>query len=444
MTTTTILDPQGGLSAAVLEQIKTTITRLSDELHDIQQVLHNNPELAWEEKIAHDTATAYMETKGFKVTRGAYGFPTAWEAVFDNGDGPTVGFNSEMDALRGIGHACGHNLICIVGIGAAIGCAEFMKTNNIPGKIVLLGTPAEEAGGGKSFLVKKGAYDNMDICMMTHPMGQGNGAGIPFCSCAAGFSVKFKGASAHAAAHPDKGVNALDAAVSAYTNVALLRQQIPDSHRIYLTIKGSEGWSANVIPANSEIQIGIRAPTASEAIALIPRALNCVKAAALATGCEVDIRREIMYLDTCHSDELCRYLGEACSASWGLEEYTFEPDFRTPGSTDFGDVCYRVPAMHPFFRLPDMPKNEAPHSDSYAKYSGTRSATDAAVKSAAGIAFVGVRALVDAAWLKTVRESWEKQMSDVDAPTMLKRLDALMQEFKPGTMATAPCCHDDH
>lgn len=150
-----------------------------------------------------------------------------------------------MDALRSVGHACGHNLIAIVGIAAAVATAEVMVANKIPGKVILLGTPAEEAGGGKSFLVKKGAYDEMDICLMSHPMARGNGASIPRMSCTAGFSVQYKGASAHAAAMPEKGVNALDAAISAYTNIAFLRQQIADKHRLYLTLKGSENWSAN-------------------------------------------------------------------------------------------------------------------------------------------------------------------------------------------------------
>lgn len=359
MTISSVLTPEGGLAPSVLAEIDASVAALADDLHVVSQKLHDNPELAWEEKIAHDTATAFMEKRGWKVTRHAYGIDTAWKAEFDNGPGPVIGFNSEMDALRGIGHACGHNLICIVGMAGAIATAQFMEKHNVPGRVVLLGTPAEEGGGGKAFLLEKGAYDEMDVCMMTHPMGAGNGAGIPFCSCVAAFTVKFTGASAHAAANPSGGVNALDAAVASYTNIALLRQQIPDSNRIHLTLKGSEKWSANVIASTAEIQMGIRAPSAAETVKLIPRALNCVKAGALATGCEYKIYREILYLDTRHSEGMAQYLEQAVGEQYGASGYTWDRH-NTPGSTDFGNVCYKLPAMHPHFRLPDMPKDQMP------------------------------------------------------------------------------------
>lgn len=359
MTVTTVLSPQGGLTPAVLAEIDASVAELADELHEVSQVLHDNPELAYEEKIAHNTGCDYMERKGWKVTRHAFGLDTAWRAEFDNGPGPVIGFNSEMDALRGIGHACGHNLIFIVGIAAALATAEFMRANSVPGKVVLLGTPAEEAGGAKVILLDRGAYDDMDVCMMTHPMSAGNGAGIPYCACIAAFTVKFKGASAHAAANPSGGVNALDAAVASYNNIALLRQQIPDSNRIHLTLKGSEKWSANVIASDAEIQMGIRAPSASETVSLIPRALNCVKAGALATGCTYTIQREILYLDTRHSEAMAQYLEQVIGEQYAKDGYTWDRH-NTPGSTDFGNVCYKLPAMHPAFRLPGIPKNEMP------------------------------------------------------------------------------------
>jgi amidohydrolase len=358
MTIDSILSSSGGLTPAVLASIDATVASLTDELHAVSQTLHDNPELAWEEHLAHDTGCALMEKKGWKVTRGAHGLPTAWRAEWDNGPGPTIGFNSEMDALRGIGHACGHNLIFIVGIAGALATAAFMKENGVPGKVVLLGTPAEEAGGGKVVLLERGAYDGMDVCLMSHPMAEGNGAGIPFCACIAAFTVTFKGASAHAAANPSGGVNALDAAVAAYTNIALLRQQIPDPARIHLTLKGSEGWSANVIAAHAQIQMGIRAPSAAATMALIPRALNAARAGALATGCEIEIRREITYLDTRHSEGLAQYLEQAVGEAWG-DEYGWDRH-NTPGSTDFGNVCYTLPALHPHFRLPDCPKGTMP------------------------------------------------------------------------------------
>jgi metal-dependent amidase/aminoacylase/carboxypeptidase family protein len=176
------------LSSVVIESIEKAIQQADKELSAVSLDIHGHPELGWDEHHAHEVLTALMEEKGFKVERHAYGMKTAWKATYEVGEGGrTIGFNSEskpysgvitsggwpclsselpVDALPGIGHACGHNLIGISGCAAAIGVAAALKQHDIPGKVVLLGTPAEEGGGGKTKLLAAGAYKGMDACLM--------------------------------------------------------------------------------------------------------------------------------------------------------------------------------------------------------------------------------------------------------------------------------------
>lgn len=207
----------------------------------------SHPEVKLQEYFAHDNLCDFMRQQGFTVTRHAYGMKTAFEAVFEHGEGGrTVGFNSEYDALpgfgKGAGHACGHNLIAISGVGAAIATAETLRRKNKAGRVILLGTPAEEDIGGKIILLKAGAYKSMDVCLMLHPApSSGLGPMLAISEC----EVEYTGHTAHAAGAPWEGVNALDAAVAAYTSLSMLRQQIKPTHRLHGIIKGSEGWVCN-------------------------------------------------------------------------------------------------------------------------------------------------------------------------------------------------------
>ena len=191
---------------------------------------------------------------GFVVERKAYGLATAWSAIFTSSAAsnveivPTVGFNSEMDALKGLGHACGHNLIAVAGCASAIATARALEHFDLSGRVVLLGTPAEEAGGGKVVMIERGAYDGLDACLMVHPGAGGagrHGAGVMTSLCIASLTATFSGAPAHAGAAPEKGVNALDAAVGAYSAINALRQQLPSDVRVHGIITGGEEMSVN-------------------------------------------------------------------------------------------------------------------------------------------------------------------------------------------------------
>ncbi|GAA6054161.1 hypothetical protein JCM3770_003225, partial [Rhodotorula araucariae] len=361
--------------ASFADFVKQTICTLDAQLRDLSLSIHARPELAWDEHHAHDVLTAYMEKQvGFVVTPHAYDLATAWSAVYTSSaattanEVPCIGFNSEMDALKGLGHACGHNLIAISGCASAIATARALEHFNIPGRVVLLGTPAEEAGGGKVLMLERGAYDGLDACLMVHP-GAGSagrhGAGVMTSLCITGLSATFFGTSAHAGAAPESGVNALDAAVSAYSAINALRQQLPRDVRVHGVISGGEEWSANVIPSRAKLMYGVRAPSAAALSALIPRVLRCFAGAALAAGCTYELERHFIYLDVRPSGPLARAFKAAAIQCWDRasvdsDAYQVDEDVALGGSTDFGNVTYKCPALHPMFSLPGAGTSEHP------------------------------------------------------------------------------------
>lgn len=218
--------------------------------------IHQNPELKYEEYQAHDNICNLMESLGYHVIRHAYGIDTSFEVEFGNG-GRLIVFNAEYDALPGMGHACGHNLIATSSITAFIATTESIKASGIAGRVRLLGTPAEESGGGKIKLINAGAYRDVDACLMAHPgpstmTEMGGTSGVDGISATRSLArkqvqVTFKGQNAHAGLAPWHGRNALDAVVASYVNVSLLRQQLPPSARVHGVIRQG-GHEPNIIP----------------------------------------------------------------------------------------------------------------------------------------------------------------------------------------------------
>lgn len=262
----------------------------------------SNPELAFEEHNAHDSICRFFDSlasDGFQVNRHAYGVGTALEVSYARGKGGrVVAFNAEYDALPGIGHACGHNLIATSSIASFLATCEAMKarySDDIGFSVRLLGTPAEESGGGKLRLIDAGAYKDVDACFMVHPFPILSGAPglLSSSSCSGQYlandkvQVTFTGKPAHASAAPWEGVNALDAVVAAYVNISMLRQQILPTQKIHGVIARG-GDRPNVIPASTTLDYYIRSETAKTLKPLTERVLNCFEAAATATGCTVE------------------------------------------------------------------------------------------------------------------------------------------------------------
>ncbi|GAA5843520.1 hypothetical protein JCM9279_000779 [Rhodotorula babjevae] len=422
--------------------VRDTIAQLDVELRQLSLAIHSHPELAWVEHHAHDLLTDYMERQpGFVVERRAYGLATAWSASFTSSASskvdkvPVLGFNSEMDALKGLGHACGHNLIAIAGCASAIATARALDHFELPGRVVLLGTPAEEAGGGKVVMLERGAYDGFDACLMVHP-GAGSagrhGAGVMTSLCRVNVVATFEGAPAHAGAAPEKGINALDAAVSAYSAINSLRQQLPSDVRVHGIITGGEDMSVNVIPARAVLRYGMRAPSARALAAVIPRVLNCFAAGALSAGCTHTVDSQYVYLDLRPSSSLsCLFKSAAvrCLDSGdvdGGEAYEIQDDLELGGSTDFGNVSYACPSLHPMFLLPGASADEHPHSNTYATAAALPSSHDAALRVSTALSLTALEVLRSSALRDEMRREWKKDMVAIGAEGAMRAIDEVL------------------
>jgi len=324
----------------VLKYIEENVDANNEDLRDLSLKIHDNPEIRFEERKAHDAMTAFMESHGFEVQRHYLDMETAWRADFSHGKGGRVmGVNSEMDALPGIGHACGHNLIAICGVGVALAIKAALQKFDIPGKVVLLGTPAEEGGGGKVILIERGGYKDMDACVMSHPgPGITNATGLGTSLAIQAIEVEYFGHSAHAAAAPWEGQNALDAAVLAYNAVAVLRQQIKTDHRVHGIIEGKD-WAANVIPDYAKMHWIVRAPSADEVEVLKKRVVACLEAAAHATATKQKISIPAPpYNDLRQNAVLGQNYADVASQKYDMTVTLNSGSIG--GSTDFGNVTY--------------------------------------------------------------------------------------------------------
>lgn len=235
----------------------------------------------------------------------AYGIATSFKAEYGSG-GRLITFCAEYDALRGLGHACGHNLIATSSTASFLGVVAALRYYQIPGRVRLLGTPAEEGGGGKIKLINAGAFSEVDAAMMIHPIPSMPGAdGVAYGNCLAvtNFKVHFMGKAAHAGVMPWQGINAMDAASLAYMAIGLLRQQCRPTDRLNITFKQDEETTCNIISPQSIVDLGIRCTSAVELDILRERVVKCMEGAALATGCAVEVRDELVgiYLNGWHS-----------------------------------------------------------------------------------------------------------------------------------------------
>ncbi|EFY84676.1 hypothetical protein J3459_017454 [Metarhizium acridum] len=394
--------------------VNAKLDELNDGLHRVNKTLHANPELAYKEFIAHDTITAYLEKLGFQVEKSAWGLATSFDATVGSGDEQVI-FCAEYDALPEIGHACGHNLIAMSSIGAFLGAAAAMSALKIDGRIRLLGTPAEESGGGKEDLIKAGAFDppeSVVAAIMAHPMpkglvSQGNYsglAGMKLIACK-GTLVEFKGRTAHAAGEPWKGVNALDGAVAAYNNVSLLRQQMHTEDRVHGIFEVG-GAAPNVIPDYTRMNWLVRSPTAAGCDKLMERVTKCWEAGASASACEMKTTRQHNYLNLRANDGLCQiYVDEM--AAFG-ENILLKMDRALNASTDMGNVSHLVPSFHGGIGIPAEP-GVAMHNPRFAAAAGTDEAHGAAIQAAKGMAMLGLRVLLDRKVAAQARLDFEKE-----------------------------------
>ncbi|MGZ4704829.1 MAG: amidohydrolase, partial [Acidimicrobiales bacterium] len=308
------------------------VDKRADLLLDASHRIHDHPELGYEEVFAHELLTGIVEDEGLAVERHAYGLDTAF-AARAGADGPTIAVCCEYDALPGIGHACGHNIIAAAGLGAGLAAAAL--ADELGGRVVVLGTPAEEGGGGKVKMIERGAFTGVDAALMVHPAG-GDLRAMNVIAVQQ-LWVTYHGEAAHAAAFPYKGRNALDAAVLGYMNVAALRQHIRPEERIH-GIFTDGGDKPNIVPARAETHWYVRAGTLRRLEPLKERVLACLQAGADAAGCTMDYEwHEPVYADM-RDNMAVVGLYAANATHLGRPMATPDDNFSVVGSTDMGNV----------------------------------------------------------------------------------------------------------
>jgi len=404
---------------ALKKNVASAVDAMAAELLSLSHAIHQEPELALNEFKAAEGLTAAVEAHDLPVQREAFGLKTAYVSEFGIADGPEIAILSEYDALPGIGHACGHNIIATSGLGAALALAKLGA--KLPGRVRYLGTPAEERFGGKEIMARSGAFDRLDAAMMMHPSNL-DLATMP-CIAISEVEATYYGRAAHAAAMPHCGLNALDAVVTAYQTIAQLRQHIRQSERIHGIITDG-GLAANIVPEKAACRFYVRAGDIHELMKLKARVQACFEAGALATGCRLEAQwGKTDYLDLKTNWPMAGAF-ERNATTLGREFFPVKeipPGFA--GSTDMGNVSHRVPSIHPMFAV--APAGVIIHNAEFATWAASEKGDMAVIDGAKALAQTALDLMCDT-------ELAERVKSDFDATSDLsQRALAKLTELSP-------------
>ncbi len=403
-TATPLRSAHAGAPAALLDATEAAVEAAADDLLALSHDLHAHPEEAFAEHRSARAVADLLARHGVGAAVGVHGLDTALRASVSHGDGPTVAVLAEYDALPGLGHGCGHNVICATAVGAFLGLAHALRSGAAGGTAVLLGTPAEEGGGGKEFLARAGAFDGVDAVVMLHPFSY-DVAAQPFLGRRQ-VRATYHGVAAHAAAQPFMGRNALDAVVAGYNGIAMLRQHTTPDDRVHgIVLDG--GRRPNVVPDRAVAEYYVRSAEPATLADLCARVDLVLRAAAAMTGTGVELEwdRQPAYLPIRANLEL--------AARWTAHQArrgrTSLPPGVVPttltGSTDLGNVSVRVPAIHPMLAVssPDV----SLHTAAFAAAAASPAADAAVLDGAVGLALTALDVLADPGLLAAVRAEFE-------------------------------------
>src|SRR5437667_2555600 len=383
---------------ALKDAIAAAIARLGDDLEKLSRRIHDNPELCFQEVKAAAWLCDFLAGQGFKVERGLAGVDTAFRATIETGDGPTIAILCEYDALPSIGHACGHNAIATAGAGAGAGLAA-VRDKLPKGRIHVVGTPAEEGGGGKVKLIQAGVFKDVDAAMMVHGFDQWVGHMDLLGIVRVGF--EFRGKASHASADPWEGVNALDAVIQTFNNVSMLRQQMRPDARIHGIVTHG-GAAPNIIPEMAACTFYVRAAKLDYMWDLHKRVVACAEGAAKATGCTMTtIDMEAPYEPLKRNDTLLG-LFRANMKTVGAEESP-APDRR--GSSDIGNVSQVIPAIQPMVQI--APTGTPIHSRAFEAAAVSPLARQGLCQAAKTMAMTTLDLLADPGLVKRARAEFE-------------------------------------
>ncbi|RJS47280.1 amidohydrolase [Nocardioides cavernaquae] len=357
------------VAAPVADEVRHLATGLLGLSHD----LHAHPELAWREHRSSATVATFLGRHGLQVQHPAHGLPTAFRASAGQ-DGPLVILCCEYDALPGLGHGCGHNVIAAAAAGA--GAVLASRAAKLGGRVVVLGTPAEEGGGGKIELLRRGAFHGAAAVLLVHP-GRHDQVRATF-RAAASYRITFHGRAAHAAMAPETGRNALDAAVLAYQALAAARSTLRFGDQITAVIVEG-GTAPNVVPARAVLRAMTRAATSAGLAALADDVRRAAEAGARATRCAQVVEPDGPVYRDVRSDPALARLAEHHLRSLGRSPLPPSPrDVLTAGSTDLGNVSHAVPALHPKLSIGDVPQHSTAFARAAVSPAGDRAVLDGA------------------------------------------------------------------
>lgn len=353
------------------------------ELQEISAFIHGHPEMALQEHKAAQMQKKFLAAHGFKVER-AGSLKTAFKASWGNPDVRKAAFLSEYDALT-IGHACGHNLIAVTALAAAILYREVLRREKLDGCCMVIGTPAEEGSGGKIVMLDEGVFDDIDLCLISHPyhLSATDGGSL----AVSRWAVEFRGKSSHAASAPDEGVNALDAMNLLFAGISCFRQQMKSSSRIHGIIEEG-GQMPNIIPDYTRASFYLRAAEQSEIRHLEKRFKQMVEGAALMSGCKFTIKcQETPYAATKVDHELNSLLFDA-AGELGMKP---KAELFTGISTDFADVSQHNKGANFFFGISENYEVVPLHSEGFKTLAGSNFAFSQAMKCAAVMASCAIK-----------------------------------------------------
>ncbi|KAF3355642.1 Sulfite reductase [NADPH] flavoprotein component [Verticillium dahliae VDG1] len=371
----------GNITASVhFKAVSDYLDSIADDLWPLNKEIHDNPELGYEE---------------------------------GSGGGPVISFNAEYDALPGLGHACGHNLIATASVGGALATAEIMRAESLAGRVILFGTPAEESLGGKVKMLEAGLFDDaqIDISLISHPTA-GNDSPYMITTATDRFDVEYHGREAHAAAGPWEGVNAQDALLVANTALGFMRQQMRPSDKVHGFI-ASGGSRINVIPALATASYQIRSNDAEQLANFTERVVACFEAGALASGAEMNLTmRPYGYANMVSNDALAEsYTAWFEGLGGDMEDPVIDKKRDPSGSTDQGNISHDFPSISPYFGITNEDGSQpagGPHTAAFEVASGSRAAFDKAIMVAKSLAGVAVDVLTVEGLLEKIKEEFEQ------------------------------------
>ncbi len=382
------------------------IDRLAPKLREVSLFIHKNPEIAFEEHKAQESLTRLLEASGFDVKRGVGGLATAFTGEYGPGSShPVIGFVAEYDALPGIGHGCGHNLIGSASVGAAMALASVLGPGSC--RLKVIGTPAEERGGGKIRLIEAGIFNGLDAAMMVHPANKTEV--IKRSLSLIDLEIEFFGKASHAAGSPHLGINALDAVIQTFNNIAALRQHIRPDARIHGIITDG-GKAPNIIPDYTKARFLIRSTDSDYTSLLLDRVKGCAKGAAGATGAKVKFKIDKNILMPFRPNYTMADIYRGHLKSLGVKT-GIDEEYKEIGSSDIGNVSQVVPTIHPALAICDY--DTTPHSIEFTQAAGSDAGIKGMLLAAKAISLTALDLITRPDLLRKVKDEHDRGGPDI-------------------------------